>query len=131
MTTASAYPLLEALRDTLATVPGVATCRIGLEANMTPADYPMVRIVPSRGEPAADLGGSMRQVQCLIYFGQAQHEFAEGLQAQYEALLAMEAALIDAAQGLRTAAAIHRETIFDEDRVDAYKLLALRVDLMG
>jgi len=39
--------LLETIRNKLATVPGVKTCKIGLEANILPEDYPMVRLVPS------------------------------------------------------------------------------------
>lgn len=129
--TASAFPLLEALRDQLAMVPGVASCRIGLEANMTPADYPMVRIVPSRISPAKMLG--RRNVDALIYFGQPIHEFTsiEGLQGQYGALLAMETAIIDAAEQTPTATVLYRETVLDEDRVDAYKLMAMRVEIRG
>lgn len=125
----SAYPLLAAVRDQLAAVPGVATCRIGLEANMTPDDYPMVRIVPSRVSNGNVIG--RRSVECLIYFGQPVHEFSAGLEAQYETLMAMEQALIEAAQQTATAAVLYRETILDEDRVDAFKLMALRVEVVG
>lgn len=126
---ASAYPLLQALREQLAGVPGVATCRIGLEATMTPEDYPMVRIVPSAIRHGEVVG--LRAVDCLIYFGQPLHEFSDGLQAQYESLLAMERALITAAQQTAGLSVTYRETILDEDRVDAYKLMALRVDVQG
>jgi hypothetical protein len=123
----SVYPLLSALRDALATVPGVATCKIGLEATMTPADYPMVRLVASRITDGAVIG--RRSVDLLIYFGQPIHEFDAGLQAQYESLLAMEVALRDKAS--QTATVLYRETILDEDRVDAYKLMAIRCEVQG
>lgn len=123
----SAFPLLRGLRDALATVPGVATCRIGLEANMTPADYPMVRLVPSRVTHGEVIG--RRAVELLIYFGQPIHEFSAGLEAQWEALLSMEAALL--ATAMQHATTTYRETILDEDRVDAYKLMALRVEVQG
>ena len=42
MTAPNAYPILTTLRDALAAVPGVATCKIGMDSTMTPADYPMV-----------------------------------------------------------------------------------------
>ena len=35
-------PTLDGLRDALAQLPGVQTCRIGLEANLSPGDYPMI-----------------------------------------------------------------------------------------
>lgn len=125
----SALPLFARLRDQLATVPGVATCRIGLEANMTPADYPMVRIVPSKVREADVIG--QRAAECLVYFGQPVHEFTGGLEAQWASLLDIEARLITAAQQTPDVLVMYRETILDEDRVDAYKLLALRVELAG
>lgn len=123
------YPALVTLRDALAALPGVGTCRIGLEANMTPADYPMVRIVPS----VARYGQTMQLRQCevLIYFGSAVHEFDGGLEAQYEQLFEMEAAIMAAARALPSLIFAYQETIFDEDRVDAYKLMAIRATVEG
>lgn len=126
---ANAFPLLAALRDQLAAVPGVATCRIGLEANMTPADYPMVRIVPSTLRNGDVVG--LRSASCLIYFGQPIHEFEGGMEALYEALLTMEQTLITAAEQTPGLGVTYRETVLDEDRVDAYKLMALRVEVEG
>lgn len=124
MTTASAYTPLALLRDQLATVAGVQTCRIGMEANMTPDDYPMVRIVPSLLRDSPVLG--QRQAECLIYFGQPIHEFTDGMEALYEELLTMEATLIEAAETGAGYYFQYIETVMDEDRVDGYKLLALR-----
>ena len=44
---ATPMDLLRYLRTALAAVAGVQTCRIGLEAGITPDDYPIVRIVPA------------------------------------------------------------------------------------
>jgi hypothetical protein len=125
--TDSAFPLLEALRAALAVVPGVATCSIELEANMTPADYPMVRIVPSRLSEAGVIG--WRGVDCLIYFGRPIHEFSSGMESEWQELLAMEAALLQAM--LQHGGSTYSETILDEDRIDAYKLLAIRCRVEG
>ena len=127
--TTSAYPLLTTLRDALGAVAGVQTCKIGLEANMTPADYPMVRIVPSRVADDSVIG--RRDVECLIYFGQPIHEFSEGVEALYESLLTMEVALITAAVQTGGIMVQYMETVLDEDRIDAYKLMALRVRVVG
>lgn len=129
MTTASVYPVLVALRDRLAGVAGIVTCRIGLEANMTPADYPMVRIVPSRVDYGAVIG--RRKTECLVYFGKPVHEFTAGLEALYSDLLALEALLIDAALTGSGFYCQYLETITDEDRVDGYKLMALRLVVEG
>ncbi len=126
----SPMPVLEALRDLLGAVPGVQTSRIGLEATMTPEDYPIVRIVPSRVGPS-DFISELRATECLIYFGRPIHEFTDGLEALYTELFAMEASLIAALPRSGDWVAQWRETITDEDRSDAYKLMALRVQVDG
>lgn len=123
-----AFALLEALRDTLAQIPGVATCRIGLEANMTPADYPMIRIVPSRVAPGALI--PFRQVEVLIYFGQPVHEFTAGLEALYSELFELEEALVGRIEG-DAVRGQYLETVADEDRVAGYKLMAVRATVQG
>lgn len=125
----TANDILVRLREQLAAVAGVTTCRIGLEANMTPADYPMVRLVPSRITDGPTL--HERSIELLVYFGQPVHEFEGGLQEQYAQLLAMEAALREAAFGTPELYVEYVETILDEDRIDAYKLMALRLVAQG
>lgn len=122
------FATLQALRDTLATIPGVATCRIGLEANMTPADYPMVRIVPSRVAPGGMI--ALRSVECLIYFGQPVHEFTAGLEALYADLFDLESEIVQRIEG-DTVRGQFMETIADEDRVAGYKLMAVRATVQG
>lgn len=121
--------VLEHLRDKLATVSGVATCKIGMEANLTPADYPMVRIVPSTVRYADVIG--QRQANVLVYFGQPIHEFTGGLEALYTSLFTMENALLEAAQSTDGVFVEYEETVLDEDRVAAYKLMALRLVVEG
>lgn len=121
----SVFTALEALRDVLGAVSGVQTSKVGLESNMTPADYPMVRVVPSRISNAGTL--SRRRTECLVYFGQPVHEFEDGLEALHENMLTLEAALITAAQTSNQFFCDYIETVVDEDRVDGYKLMALRL----
>ena len=124
-----AYPLLVAVRDQLATVPGVLTCRIGWEADITPDDYPLVRIVPNRMRDGRSIG--RRSVDAVVFFGRPIHEFENGLEALYAEVMAMESALITAAEQTPGVAVLYRETILDEDRNDAYKLLGLVVEIVG
>ncbi len=116
---------LEAARDALATIPGVRSCAIGLEANISPADYPLVRLVPSRIVPGRPYNG--RTAETLVYFG-APIANSEGMEAVYASLFDLEAEILAVlkAQGAR-----YRETITDEDRLDAYKLMAIRADITG
>jgi hypothetical protein len=139
---ATPMDLLRYLRTALAAVPGVQTCRIGLEATITPDDYPIVRIVPSelavpdfaRNMPAM----SVREVVCLIYFGRPLHEFdgnqdgsEAGIEGLYDELFTMERALIDALPKVGPYSARYIETITDEDRGEAFKMMALRVSVTG
>ncbi len=119
--------MLETIRDKLATVPGVKTCKIGLEANMPPDDYPMVRLVPSTVRTGSI---SSRQCELTIYFGQPIHEFTAGLESLYASLFALEVLLLEAVRSIGLNMR-YEETVMDEDRVEAYKLAAIRITVQG
>ncbi len=72
-----------------------------------------------------------RATECLIYFGMPAHEFTAGLEALYTDLLALEAALISAAETGSGYRWQYLETIADEDRIDGYKLMAIRAVVDG
>ena len=116
---------LEAARDALAAITGVASCKIGLEANIGPADYPLVRLVPSRITPGRPYHA--RECETLIYFG-APIANSEGMELVYAELFALEAEILTV---LKSLGARYRETVTDEDRLDAYKLMVIRCDLVG
>lgn len=135
---------LDALRDALATISGVATCKIGLEENITPDDYPLIRVVPSRFEPAETrMSGAVltRKGEVTIYFGMPVQPFDEvadsggytALEKVYSALFTMEAAILGKLStppaGLIRSQ--YLETITDEDRLDTYKLMAIRCEIEG
>ena len=118
---------LTAARDALALIPDVASCKIGLEQGITAADYPLIRLVPSRITPGRPYNN--RTAECFIYFGMdVTGADAGGLEAVYAALFALEAEIIE-----RLRAMHHRyiETVTDEDRLDAYKLMTIRAELVG
>ncbi len=136
--------LLEALRDALATIPGVSSCRIGLEENITPDDYPLIRIVPSSLTPGQQrVSGAhlTRRGEVLIYFGMPIQGFDDTpdsggrvrLEKVYAALFAMEAAILAKCNPPPAGVVIIRYlgTITDEDRLDTYKLMAARVEVEG
>lgn len=118
---------LQAARAALASIPAVASCKIGLEQGITAADYPLIRLVPSRITPGRPYNN--RTAECLVYFGMdLTGADAGGLEAVYAALFGLESEIIERLRALG-----HRyiETITDEDRLDAYKLMTLRVELVG
>ena len=136
--------MLEALRDALSAVDGVKTCKIGLEDNISPDDYPIIRIVPSKASAVDfDMDGLpvLRKVETLIYFGMPIQPFddtpdADGrtrLEKLYAALFATEAAIITALTSAMpdVQVAQYLDTITDEDRLDTYKLMAVRCEVLG
>ena len=132
------FAQLTLIKTVLASVPGTATCRIGLEAAITADDYPIIRIVPTRLIPQEV--GQRRQMELLIYFGAPLLEASDGLEAVYETLLTMEQVIKDTltltvvktardqGQYLKTQ---YVETITDEDRLPHYKLFAMRWRVEG
>lgn len=116
---------LTTARDALATIPGVASCKIGIESNIGPADYPMIRLVPSRITPGRPY--HKRTSEVLIYFG-TQTAHSEGLETVYANLFTLEASIL---AKVKTLAGRYIETLTDEDRLDAYKLMTVRVELEG
>jgi hypothetical protein len=115
---------LNALRDSLATIPGVATCAIGLEDVIGSGDYPLVRLVPTRITMGKQY--NRRTAELLVYFGASIAESA-GLPAVYAAVFALEEQIITKVKALDGGRYI--ETITDEDRNTAFKLLAVRCEL--
>lgn len=120
---------LEAVRDALAAITGLAvvggevSCKVGLEANISPAHYPMIRLVPSRITPGRPYGG--RTSETLIYFG-TQTANSAGMEQVYSDLFDLEAEILAV---LRANGCRYLETITDEDRLDAYKLMVIRAEL--
>lgn len=122
------YDALDTLRNHLSDVAGVKTCAVGVENNITPASYPMVRIEPLRFERSA-VPYNNRTAEVLVYFGLHIHQSKKGLPAVYEQLLQMEQDIL---------AVLHRlevkyvETIFNDEAVNGqFKLAAIRCQVRG
>lgn len=125
----SVFPLLTVLRDELATVPGVVSAKVGIEAAMTADQYPMIRIEPS----AIRYGGltQTRAVDVLIYFGTPVHEFTTDLQGLLSDLMSMESAILSKLEASQVVRFDYAETVADEGRVDGYRLMAIRGTVEG
>jgi len=133
------WEILIQLKTTLAALPEIQSCRIGLEANITPDDYPLIRLVPTRLTPKDDVG-DRPVLELTVYFGVALLEAADGLETVYAGLLAREAAIREAVlfgaakaawQVGERIAARFVDTLFDEDRLPHYKLMASRFEVEG
>lgn len=95
----------------------------------------MIRLVPSDMRPNAEVKYRM-DCECLIYFGQAIQPFDDApdsngrvrLEKLYAALLQMD---MDIRQVVRSRFIDCLETVLDEDRLETYKLMALRIKING
>lgn len=133
------WELLTQIKTTLATVPTIASCRIGLEAAITPEDYPLVRLVPTRMRPKDDVG-DRALLEVTVYFGAALLEAADGLETVYEGLFTLEAQIREAVLFTAKRAAWESgqmltarfvDVLFDEDRLPHYKMMASRFEVEG
>jgi len=125
--------MLALLKAQCALIPGVKTCKVGLEAEIMPDDYPIIRLVPSRLIPQE--GGDRQRMELTIYHGAPLQAF-DGLEAVYVELFRLETAIRDAVMfaavastpGLRVEFV---DTITDEDWLTVYKLFASRFQVEG
>lgn len=133
------FEVLTLIEETLAALPGVASCKIGIEANVTAASYPLVRIVPTRLQ-ADDPDMAKATLSVTVYFGNALLEAADGLETVYEELLELEALIREAVlfaapraawQNGERLAITYLDTVFDEDRLVHYKVCASRFEIEG
>ena len=131
------FETLVHLREVLKLLPDVASCKIGLEANIVPESYPLIRLVPSLLLPQ-EVGALRRRTRLLVYFGVNLLESSDGLEAVYEGLLNQEQAIRDAMMLTAVKAACSQgkrikveyvDTITDEDRLPLYKLMASRFEV--
>lgn len=129
------YAALEAARDALAVcttltaaaaeTPPRGSCKIGIEENISPISYPLIRLVPVRATPGAPY--QRRTIETLIYFGMPIAS-SEGTEAVYSALSDLEAEILAI---VKTLQGRYLETRTDEDRLPTYKLMAVRCELLG
>lgn len=136
----TAWELLTQIKATLATIPGTTTCKIGLEQNITPDQYPLIRLLPTRMQPADDVG-NQALLEVTVYFGAALLAVdSGGLETVYANLFSLEETIRQAVLFGAVKAAWESgnrmqvryvDTLFDEDRLPHYKLMASRFEVEG
>lgn len=117
---------LEAARDALAAVPDCASCRVGLEDGISPAHYPLIRLVPVRITPGRGYGH--RTCEVLVYFGDKLAP-SEGLETVLAGLFAMEKAILDIgkAEGWRYIETVAAPNPFEAPK--AYQIMGVRMEI--
>lgn len=113
---------LEQIATDLEAVTGVETSKVGIEPGISPASYPIVRVVPLAIDKAG--GNTFPQFDVRIYFG-ADTAVYSGMAAVYSALFAMHDEIISILENSGSGyTAVFRRTVTDEDRLKPYKILA-------
>ena len=126
------WDTLTEIRAALAALPGVKSCKIGLEVPIVAEDYPIIRLVPAAIRPEDARGGIDAFDPLVIYYGWDLLEVDVGLEAIYQRLFEMR-------EGIRSALLVadesplmwqYLDTTLDEDRLPRYKLFADRYKMV-
>jgi len=117
-------------KDALMGIPGITTVKIGIEPNITPKDYPIIRIVPVDARPDNSIAGHER-VSLDIYIGIADKFAKDGYEAIYEALQTFENDVKSRLNAASGAAFFWKLTKQDEDRLQNVKVIVARFEALG
>jgi len=124
--------MLQATKALLSNIQGINSVAIGVEPNIHPNKYPMIRIVPVRSERSDRFIGA-EKTQLDIYIATHQNK-VDGLEANYAQLNAWETAVksaLEANTQPNTPLYTWQSTIHDEDRLPQVKALILSVVAEG
>jgi hypothetical protein len=117
-------------KTALTGIEGVQSVGIGIEPNLAPKDYPMIRIVPVESRPDNSLS-HYHNVQLDIYIGLADKFAKDGYEAIYQQLDNWEAEVVNRLNQVSGAAFFWKYTKQDEDRLQNVKVICLRVEGIG
>ncbi len=120
--TTSVFTSLDLIAQEIIKIEYVNSVGIGIEPNLAPQDYPMVRIVPQRFLPGKY---NNRVCECGFFFGMATTD-AAGREEVYKMLFELERDLIKI---IKEQGGRYFETVTDESALDTYKLMYIRADL--
>lgn len=104
----------------LQTIGAIQTVRIGLEATLSPADYPIIRIIPETMTRTGDYFD--REALCRIYFAEPLQLY-DGLIEIYDSLLQLNDQIIKILEASSTVySAEWIDTLMDSDQIQDYKV---------
>ena len=115
--------VLADLKQKLSAVQGLKTCAVGIEANLSPADYPLVRIVPNQFRKAES--SHYRICDLYVYFGLPLTEGVTSIESIYSQLLEMEQQVIEATRIGDNYRSTYQKTIVSGSEVEHYRLMVV------
>lgn len=124
-----AWIILTAVKTALSSVAGVNSCKIGINSDISPDDYPIIRIVPDKIGQSPTMGRV--SVSVWVYYGVNLTEADGGLEGVYQSLMTLQNAIVSALHADTAFVATWQETVTDEDRLDQFKIFASRFTIVG
>jgi hypothetical protein len=110
------------LRTRLAKIAGIKTCRLGIESNISPNDYPIIRIAIDKLKKRDIVS---RSADIRIYAGLPLIEGKDTLEDITQALVTLEDKISALAQEGNGYRCIHQQTVMSGGLVEHYQLIAI------
>jgi hypothetical protein len=120
--------VLTDMKAKLALIPNIKTVGVGLESNLSPADYPCVRLVPQQFSKG-DQNYSYRTCNLLVYFGLPLVEGDVSLESIYDQLLTLEEEVIVATRRGDGYKSIYQKTLTSGNEVTNYRLFCVVLEV--
>lgn len=111
-------------------IAGINTVEIGIAKNISPKDYPIIRIVPVDSRPDQSIS-DYKRVNLTVFIGVSNLSDKDGMEAIYETLEQWEREVIERLNTAQGAAFFWKGTKQDEDRLQNVKVLALQFEALG
>ena len=119
--------LLNAVKEKLATIQGITTTNIGLEPNISPKSYPLIRIVPQRTTGQQYI---REKYNFFVYIGFKLQE-SQGYETIYQTLYDVEKQVKELIVPEVIDASGHqfiikfKESLNDEDKLKGFKVMVM------
>jgi hypothetical protein len=114
------FKIAQDMKDCLSGIDGVNTVKIGIETALSPVDYPLIRIVPTKKEHGSAFPRESLSVD--VFFGYPTTQADVSLEAVYGQIDIMERVIIGCLETCSCFTAVFQGTEYDQDQVAGYKL---------
>ena len=118
--------VLADIKAKLSAIEGIKTCKLGLEANLAPADYPIIRICPKSFKNDNSI---TKTCNLYIYFGLPLVEGVVSLEDILGQMVDLEEEVIKATESGDDYKSIYRTTLVSDNSVEHYQLFVVVLDI--
>jgi hypothetical protein len=118
--------ILQAIKTDLTGMIGIQSVGIGIEPDINPNDYPAIRIVPLVNKPDNNIYRKTATIDVFVGFT----EFPQALEESYATLYGWANEIITRLQKGTQYTAFWQQTLNDEDRLPAAKLICVSFEVV-